>query len=449
MKNSLQVTIVICITLLLISSSISAVTFVHAESANDWLMFHHGPAHEGYTTSEPVKPVKLWSYTQGHSSDTYFGFQSSPAVANGIVYYGYHWDGTVYAFNAFSGAKIWNYTTSGGVFSSPAVSDNIVYIGSNDNNIYALKASTGSKIWNYSTDGEVHSSPTVVNSVVYIGSTDGNVYALNASTGKKIWNYTTSGAVESSPAVVKGVVYVGSFFGNDVYALNAFTGSKIWNYSTGDDWSAFGSSPAVNDGMVYIGSVDGRVYALDALSGFQIWNFSTPNGLGYAGGHYLGIMSSPAVAEGVVYVGAQDGYFYALNASTGAEVWKVDGGGFSSPAVADGVVYVGNYFHGGDGSDPLMALNATNGALIWDFPTDKYVPSSPAIVNGVVYFANGNGNLFAIGEPSQTPTSASPSPSIPEFQPWILLPLVITGMLLTVLFIKRNKKQNDRSTIPY
>ena len=64
-------------------------------------------------------------------------------------------------------------------------------MGSDDNNIYALNATTGAKLWNYTTGGGVDSSPAVANGVVYVGSDDNNTYALNATTGAKLWNYTT------------------------------------------------------------------------------------------------------------------------------------------------------------------------------------------------------------------------------------------------------------------
>ena len=61
--------------------------------------------------------------------------------------------------------------------SSPAVANGVVYVGSTDNNIYALNAGTGALLWKYTT-GAVQSSPAVANGVVYVGSTDGNVYAF-------------------------------------------------------------------------------------------------------------------------------------------------------------------------------------------------------------------------------------------------------------------------------
>ena len=167
---------------------------------------------------------------------------------------------TLYALDALTGEKIWNFTTDNMISSSPTVVGGVVYVSNWDRNMYALDALTGAKIWNYTIggEGEVDSSPAVADGVVYIGSGDNNVYALNALTGAKIWNYTTGNVVYSSPTVANGVVYVGSWDHN-MYALDTLTGEKIWHFPTG---SVIFSSPAVANGLVYFGSLDGKVYAV-------------------------------------------------------------------------------------------------------------------------------------------------------------------------------------------
>ncbi len=112
----------------------------------------------------------------------------------------------------------WSYATGGRVESSPAVANGVVYIGSLDRTVYALNASTGALLWSSTIRRWGISSPAVANGVVYIGSDDHKVYALNAKTGTWLWSYATGGQVESSPAVANGVVYVGSRDGN-VYAF--------------------------------------------------------------------------------------------------------------------------------------------------------------------------------------------------------------------------------------
>src|SRR5580692_3426354 len=66
----------------------------------------------------------------------------------------------------------WSFATASGVYSSPAVANGVVYFGSWDRNLYALNASTGALLWRYNT-GEVSSSPAVANGVVYVGGIDG------------------------------------------------------------------------------------------------------------------------------------------------------------------------------------------------------------------------------------------------------------------------------------
>ncbi|MGB8372848.1 MAG: PQQ-binding-like beta-propeller repeat protein, partial [Halobacteriota archaeon] len=225
----------------------------------------------------------------------------------------------------------WTYTTSGAVESSPAIANGVVYVGSDDGNIYALNATTGKQTWSFATRNNVYSSPSspaIANGVVYVGSEDRNVYALNATSGAKLWNYTTGDPVLSSPAVVNGMVYVGSE-DNNVYALNATTGVFVWSFTTR---SAVVSSPAVANSTVYVGSNDNNVYALSATTGAQLWNYTTRSAE----------VSSPAVANGTVYVGSEDNNVYALNATTGAKLWNYTTGAevYSSPAVANGTVYV-------------------------------------------------------------------------------------------------------------
>jgi outer membrane protein assembly factor BamB len=312
-----------------------------------------------------------------------------------------------------NGQLLWNYTTGGSVESSPAVANGVVYVGSWDGNLYALNATTGANVWNYTTGGSVQSSPAVANGVVYVQSDDGNIYALNATSGANVWSYNIGGNVYfspvSSPAVANGVVYVGSigkyngggFVNTDVYALNATTGAKVWNYTTG---GSVQSSPAVANGVVYVGCDDGNVYALNATTGANVWNYTTG----------ISVYSSPAVANGVVYVGSFDNNVYAINASNGSKLWNYTTGSavWSSPAVANGVVYVGSigqFANRGFVNADVYALNATTGTQLWNYTTGNEVLSSPAVVNGVVYVGSFDNNVYAIGNRTTTLTATAPS----------------------------------------
>lgn len=151
----------------------------------------------------------------------------------------------------------WSASTAAYINSSPAVANGIVYIGSEDRNVYAFNATTGTLLWKTPTGDLIHSSPAVANGIVYIGSTDNKLYAFDAMTGKPRWTLTTGDRIYSSPTVANGIVYVSSQ-DHKLYALDAITGAILWTYTTGD---AIDSSPAVANGMVYVGSFDGKVYA--------------------------------------------------------------------------------------------------------------------------------------------------------------------------------------------
>ncbi|MGK5090543.1 PQQ-binding-like beta-propeller repeat protein [Deltaproteobacteria bacterium TL4] len=155
--------------------------------------------------------------------------------------------------------------------SSPAVVDGVVYFGAGAvgerDYFYALDALTGKVLWKFNVYSSVGTAPTVAGDMVYFGSRLGYLHALNRHTGKQVWAFAsrmgTLGLpwiVDSSPAVVDGVVY----FGSDdeyIYAVDAKTGKKLWDYKTNP--GGINSSPTVVDGILYVGANDDHLHALD------------------------------------------------------------------------------------------------------------------------------------------------------------------------------------------
>jgi len=280
--------------------------------------------------------------------DAWDVFTSSPAVANGKVYFG-SGDGNVYAVDAATGLLQWKFATGDVVHASPAVVGGVVYVGSWDSYLYALDAETGQQRWAFKTgeDPVIHnqvgfqSSPAVVDGVVYVGCRDAHVYAIDAATGRKKWDYPTSKSwVIGTPAVRNGVVYVGTSDSARFMALDAKTGRLKFNF---DAKAYVFSSPAIAGDLVYVGSHNGKLYAIDAKAGTLAWEFQTdgskadplkiltPEGrldqkafapvFGDFEDMYVdfyrfvsvgGILGSPVVDRGRVYVGSLDGSVYAI-----------------------------------------------------------------------------------------------------------------------------------------
>lgn len=306
----------------------------------------------------------------------------------------------------------WTFSTNGPIVSSPAVANGAVYFGSADGGLYAVDTATGKLRWKFEAHGDVNSSPAVVDNTVYVISLDGNLYAVDAATGKQRWSIATKGEHRftaagilsalpsaeimpdpwdfflSSPTVASGVVYFGSGDGS-VYAVDAQTGALRWSYKTGD---VVHGSPAVSGGIVYVGSWDTYFYALNAATGALEWKFKTGED---TKAHVMtGIPGSAAVANGAVYFGCRDANFYALDAATGALKWKVPNDGswvIASPAVAGGVIYYTT-----SDSHRFQALDADSGKVLYWLPTSVYSFSSPAIAGTRAYFGTFDGQLHAV-----------------------------------------------------
>jgi len=273
------------------ATALAAAQAYDAFVAANGTMFGFDAAHTRFNPYERVlAPANVSELTLAWTYPRVGTINTSPVVANGIVYFGA--DISLYALDSGSHAIRWNFQTRGEVSSTPTVVNGVVYVGSDDHSLYALDARTGSKLWSFATGGVISSSVAVVDGVVYVGSGDKSLYALDARSGSELWSFATGAFIYSSPAVANGVVFFDSS-DSTLYALDARTGHKLWNSTTG-----YGdSSPAVANGVIYVGAE-----ALDALTGEKLWSFAAVDI----------ISSSPMVVNGMVYVGSENGKLYAF-----------------------------------------------------------------------------------------------------------------------------------------
>ncbi|GAB3894222.1 outer membrane protein assembly factor BamB family protein [Spirosoma agri] len=308
------------------------------------------------------------------------------ALSNSLVIFGSK-DKKVYALNATTGAKQWDFITNGGgvggldaVNSSATFANGTVFVGDFAGYLYAIDAQTGARKWGRLSSGNrFESSPVIGNGLLYIGSNEKWVSAFDIANGDAKWRYSTGDKVISSPAFVDNVVYVGC---NDakVYAINSTNGTLKWSYATG---GYILSSPTVVNSVVYIGSSDKKLYALNTATGTLKWAATLPSL----------VNSCPIVAGNSVYVGCDDKSLYALNATTGAILWKSAATGSfvgGSPTVSNGLVYVGS------GDNKIYAFDAATGATKWTFATNNETYASPVIANGLLYMGSQDGKMYCL-----------------------------------------------------
>ena len=237
--------------------------------------------------------------------------KSSPVVTGGRVYIG-SLDGYLYALNANNGNIIWRTKTDGPIESSPAVADGAVYFTSHEPTsgaLYKLDANTGDVIWKqllpyqYSFTGgtEMLGSPSVAAGMVFASSNWGAYYAINATTGDIAWKFIDPAAIEfiiSSPIYVNGDLFIIDKF--NIACLNATNGHTLWTTYTGDELYV---SPSYADGKIYVATSQRNIFILDTTNnGTRIASFTTPSSS----------WSSPTIANGRLYIGCNDWNVYCL-----------------------------------------------------------------------------------------------------------------------------------------
>jgi outer membrane protein assembly factor BamB len=370
-----------------------------APQNGDWAMFRRDQAHTGSTgdSDSSINGTLKWTFTTGSA------IHSSPAVVNGVVYFGSR-DHYIYALDEKTGKQLWSFQTGSWVESSPVVVDGVLYCGSNDGYLYALDAATGVEKWRFRVRYGLRSSPAVANGRVYIGSDDYHLYAVDADTGKGLWNLETGNIVISSPVVTEGVVLVGSMDGS-CYALNAANGRHRLEFKSSSPITA---SPAVDNGIAYFTNASGSIYAIDATA--RNWLLENrlivywrvlylygvapkpppPSGFIWSTFYPARVGSSPAVADGALYVGL-DNSLVSFNLSDSRVKWRFTASDWilSSPAVTQSTVYFGS----NDGH--LYAVDRATGVKRWDYLTGNSVSSSPAVADGMVFVGSEDGKFYA------------------------------------------------------
>lgn len=139
-------------------------------------------------------------------------------------------------------------------------------------------------------------------------------------------------------------------------------------------------TPVIFGDSGYIGSVDGHLYAIDLAAGLLRWKFYAEDWVEHP----------PAVSGELIYFGNVMGdrggerHLFALNRATGQEVWRVLSRHYSinsSPAIMDGTVYFGS-------GHTLCAVDAGTGIEKWSFNAGESV-GTPAISGETVFFSYG------------------------------------------------------------
>jgi outer membrane protein assembly factor BamB len=122
-----------------------------------------------------------------------------------------------------------------------------------------------------------------------------------------------------------------------------------------------GSCPLIYDGTIFVNTVsDGALYAFD-FDGNELWKIATTTG-SYSGGSSAIYYISPAAHDGMVFFGGAGPALYCVDVATHTELWN-----FSTTA--------------------LYCVDVATHTELWNFSTTGTVSTTPAVDDGMVYFA--------------------------------------------------------------
>jgi alcohol dehydrogenase (cytochrome c) len=192
-------------------------------SPNDWLSNHGSYNGWNYSGLDQINPSTVkdlsvaWMHIPGKSTR---GLQSTPLVADGVLYYTTSYS-RVFALNGATGELIWSYfpeldealvarQTHSPYNRGVALGQGKVFVGTVDGRLIALDMKTGKVAWDAKLQDSAKltvgftGAPLYANGSVVIGSQGGEwpgrgpIYSVDAETGKVKWTFLTVAPTEDA-----------------------------------------------------------------------------------------------------------------------------------------------------------------------------------------------------------------------------------------------------------
>ena len=232
-----------------------------------------------------------------------------------------------FGFDKMTGEVRWHSTPGGNVADMNTQSVGVVGVvdgqrlwidGNADGHVYALNARTGRRVWQYQLSKRgINVSPVLAGDTVYAAHSEenvdsgimGRVVAIDATgegdvtASHERWRADELAVGFSSPLLHDGRLYVIDNSAN-LFALDAATGAVAWEQSVGTVGKA---SPVWADGKLFVTETNGNVTILEP--GPDGATELDHDELAVEDGRYAEIYGSFAVGYGRLYVTAESGIY--------------------------------------------------------------------------------------------------------------------------------------------
>jgi len=216
--------------------------------------------------------------------------------------------------------------------------------------------------WRWLNEYEIQDPPIISEGKGYVQDYAGNIIAFDTRTGHMLWNVDAGGGPTMGLAYDSGIIFASTATNATIIAVDSSDGKKLWESELlGDPKVGYSidASPLVWGDYVIAGSggsglppgsglVKGNVTALNRTSGEIIWNFETTTG------EWVELGKTPPNGGATAWSGG------SLDPDTGILYIPL---GSASPNFNASTRQTPNLY-----SNHMVAINITNGKLIWATP---------------------------------------------------------------------------------
>lgn len=319
----------------------------------------------------------------------------------------------------------WRVETGAQISASPTVIDGTLYLGNNGGALYAIDVNTGQVVWKARVKSPLMSAPLIYGDLVIVGEGDATsvsaadsrfmtkgqgpsaLIALNRFDGTTRWQTAITGSAMPTPAVIDGLLvdHDGAGWLN---ALDPATGQIQYKHFVGSIASMSAILPIGNGDFLTAGAGRNAAWRLHADDGSVVWRTSFSSGVSAiddcpqvhdARRVYCDYVA-PLWPDTLTVVGhAAVQRAYALDVTTGAPLWDLalesgvlpERNEAAIPLLAGGLLYLGSAV-----APWMHAIDTATGMLVWETPTHGAVKGGIVEVDGIVYFGDLSGYLWAV-----------------------------------------------------